>query len=121
MWSDIKAPLANFGSPTPEATWSTVKAPTTPFVLDTSVPKIEEATPQPVKTAPVVAAPVQPQQRKTPDAGTAPLDPFINVPLDAAQQILKGVFDSGFWGAVKVGEIGGNVISPFFGGWSTQP
>ncbi len=110
--------------PAPVTTWSNFTAPTTPFVLDDSSSTFGEATPQPTKVTPVVASPpgpVQPQQRKTPDAGTAPLDPFINVPLDAAQQGLKWIFDSGVWGAVKVGEIGGSVISPIFGGWSTQP
>ncbi|WP_309619459.1 hypothetical protein [Salinibacterium sp.] len=125
MWSTVKAPPANFGSPIPDTiSWSNVKAPTTPFVVDSSAPKFGESVPQPATVAPGVAvppAPVQPQQRTTPDAGTAPLDPFINVPLDAAGQGLKWIFDSGVWGAVKVGEIGGSVISPFFGGWSTQP
>ncbi|MEY2848074.1 MAG: hypothetical protein RI885_739 [Actinomycetota bacterium] len=113
--------------------WSTVKAPTTPVVVDSSTSwsgaPTEQNGAKPTTTSTtkpaVTTKPTTTQQQKPsiPDAGTAPLDPWINVPLDVAEQGLTWVFKSGVWALVKTGEVVGGVgeaLSPF-GGWSTQP
>jgi hypothetical protein len=118
-------------SSAPATTWSNVKAPTTPFVIDSSTPTFGEAASQPAKASPAVTTQpttTQPQKPTMPDPGLAPEEPWIKNTAEFAEQGLKTagqglkwVFDNGLWVVVKTGEIGGKVVSPFLGDWMKQP